>query len=134
MLRISESTEFLKERWGQYPKIAIVVDPVGVRLLTNSTPFIRSPMIIPCLSKTTISGHSGNLHLCSVSGMEFLVFQGRRHFYEGEGWSVIQAPVFLAHELGIRSLLITNAAGGISKLSCRSNVDFDHINMMQAIH
>ena len=134
MLRISESAEFLKERWGQYtPKIAIICGSGWGSIIDQLNPIHSiSYDRVPCLSKTTISGHSGNLHLCSVSGMEFLVFQGRRHFYEGEGWSVIRAPVFLAHELGIRSLLITNAAGGISsKLKVADLMLIsDHINMM----
>ena len=134
MLRISESAEFLKERWGpNTPKIAIVFGSGWGSIIDQLNPIHSiSYDRVPCLSKTTISGHSGNLHLCSVSGMEFLVFQGRRHFYEGEGWSVIRAPVFLAYELGIRSLLITNAAGGISsKLKVADLMLIsDHINMM----
>ena len=134
MLRISESAEFLKEKWGQHtPKIAIICGSGWGSIIDqlNSIHSISYDQV-PCLSKTTISGHSGNLHLCSISGMEFLVFQGRRHFYEGEGWAVIRAPVFLAHELDIRSLLITNAAGGISsKLKVADLMLIsDHINMM----
>ena len=116
-----------------YPKIAIICGSGWGSIIDQLNPIHSiSYDRVPCLSKTTISGHSGNLHLCSVSEMEFLVFQGRRHFYEGEGWSVIRAPVFLAHELGIRSLLITNAAGGISsKLKVADLMLIsDHINMM----
>ena len=134
MLRISESSEFLKERWGQHtPKVAIICGSGWGSIIDQLNPIHSiSYDRVPCLSKTTISGHSGNLHHCSVSGMEFLVFQGRRHFYEGEGWAVIRAPVFLAHEFGISSLLITNAAGGISsKLKVADLMLIsDHINMM----
>ena len=62
---------------------------------------------------TTIAGHSGQLRLCKIGDNQTLIFQGRRHFYEGEGWDPVRFPILLAHRLGVRNLLLTNAAGGL---------------------
>jgi len=68
---------------------------------------------IPGLGKTQVKGHEGRLHLAECGHLPVLVFQGRRHFYEGAGWEPIAIPVYLALKLGVKSLLLTNAAGGI---------------------
>lgn len=70
---------------------------------------------IPGLGKTGVAGHAGRLVLGRASGLEVLVFQGRRHWYEGEGWTPIALPVFLLKRMGATVLLLTNAAGGIRK-------------------
>ena len=86
----------------------------------------------PGHSATTIAGHSGQLRLCKMGDSQTLIFQGRRHFYEGGGWDPIRFPILLAHRLGVKNLLLTNAAGGI-----RSSFEVgdmmvlsDHLNFM----
>jgi len=87
---------------------------------------------IPSLGASTVEGHAGQLLLAEVAGTEILVFQGRRHFYEGEGWEPVLAPVRIAKSLGVKTLLLTNAAGGINKAFAPSDlmVLTDHINLM----
>ncbi|SVD83779.1 uncharacterized protein METZ01_LOCUS436633, partial [marine metagenome] len=70
---------------------------------------------IPGLGSATVAGHAGKLLLVEVAGAEILIFQGRRHFYEGEGWEPVVAPVRLAKSLGAETLLLTNAAGGVNE-------------------
>ncbi len=70
---------------------------------------------IPGLGKTGVVGHAGRLVLAESAGLELLVFQGRRHFYEGVGWTPIALPIFLLKSLGAKTLLVTNAAGGVRK-------------------
>ena len=65
---------------------------------------------IPSLGASTVEGHAGQLLLAEVAGTEILIFQGRRHFYEGEGWDPVVAPVRIAKSLGVKTLLLTNAA------------------------
>ena len=87
---------------------------------------------IPSLGASTVEGHAGQLLLAEVEGTEILIFQGRRHFYEGEGWEPVVAPVRIAKSLGVKTLLLTNAAGGINKAFAPSDlmVVTDHINLM----
>jgi purine-nucleoside phosphorylase len=84
------------------------------------------------MGKTTVEGHKGNLWLAKPDGKEVLIFQGRRHFYEGVGWGPVIFPVLLAHEMGIHSVVLTNAAGGISEDLVPGDlmVISDHLNFM----
>ena len=88
--------------------------------------------VIPGMSSTTIAGHEGNLILSKFLNKQILVFQGRRHFYEGAGWGPICFPVHLAHSLGIKTMVLTNAAGGINDSFKVGDLMFleDHINFM----
>lgn len=89
---------------------------------------------IPGLGKTGVVGHAGRLVLAESSGIETLIFQGRRHFYEGVGWTPIALPVYLLKSLGAKGALITNAAGGVRddlKPGSLMIID-DHINFLGA--
>ena len=68
---------------------------------------------IPGLGKTGVAGHAGRLIWASHAGLETLIFQGRRHWYEGVGWTPIALPLYLLRRLGADRVLLTNAAGGL---------------------
>ncbi|QEL20979.1 purine-nucleoside phosphorylase [Limnoglobus roseus] len=68
---------------------------------------------LPGFAVPTVHGHGGRAILGHWAGVPVLVFQGRMHFYEGHTWERATATVRLAAELGVRKLLLTNAAGGI---------------------
>jgi purine-nucleoside phosphorylase len=68
---------------------------------------------IPGLGKTGVAGHSGRLVLAECAGITTLIFQGRRHYYEGEGWTPVALPVYVLKQLGVSWVLLTNAAGGV---------------------
>ena len=87
---------------------------------------------IPLLGQTGVKGHRGRLLLAEMGSVELLVFEGRRHWYEGGGWEPVALPIFLCLELGVRSLVLTNAAGGIRPNlgPGRFMVIDDHINAM----
>lgn len=68
---------------------------------------------LPLLTPTSVQGHSGRLMHLRWRARPVLVFSGRVHYYEGNGWEAVTAPVRLAAALGVRLLFLTNAAGGI---------------------
>ena len=68
---------------------------------------------LPGLGRPGVKGHAGRLAWVEACGREALIFQGRRHYYEGEGWTPIALPVFVVKQLGARLLFLTNSAGGI---------------------
>jgi purine-nucleoside phosphorylase len=68
---------------------------------------------VPGLSESTVEGHAGRLILGDWAGRQALVFSGRIHAYEGHAAALVAAPIRLAHALGARRLVLTNAAGGI---------------------
>ncbi len=87
---------------------------------------------IPVLGPAAVKGHAGALHLANTGNGTCLVFQGRRHRYECSSWDPVIFPAFLAHALGARTLLVTNAAGGIREdlEPGELMVIDDHINAM----
>lgn len=68
---------------------------------------------IPGLGAPGVVGHAGRLVWGTLEGIETLIFQGRRHYYEGEGWTPVVLPIYLLKNLGVRIVVLTNAAGGI---------------------
>jgi purine-nucleoside phosphorylase len=87
---------------------------------------------IPGLGKPGVQGHAGHLVYGRSSGLPTLVFCGRRHWYEGEGWEPIAIPIYICAKLGVRIIVLTNAAGGIRGDLEPGNVMIikDHINLM----
>ena len=131
---LGEASAFLRDSWGEVVPYTCMICGSGWGPLADDLPDTQSLPYdqIPGMSATTIAGHSGQLHLCKIGDRQTLIFQGRRHFYEGDGWDPIRFPVLLAHKLGVRNLLLTNAAGGI-----RSSFEVgdmmvlsDHLNFM----
>jgi purine-nucleoside phosphorylase len=87
---------------------------------------------IPGLGKTGVVGHAGKLLWAESHGFQTFIFQGRRHFYEGEGWTPPAIPPFILKAFGVSTVILTNAAGGI-----RNDLKpgwlmivRDHINLM----
>lgn len=87
---------------------------------------------LPGLGATQVQGHSGNLILAEANGREILIFQGRRHYYEGEGWEPIAIPPYISARLGASVMVLTNAAGAISRDLVPGDLMIitDHINAM----
>lgn len=89
---------------------------------------------ISVLGAAVVPGHAGALHIADTGSGLCLVFQGRRHSYECTSWNPVVFPAFLAHAMGVDTLLVTNAAGGIRADLQPGDlmVIDDHINAMGA--
>jgi len=87
---------------------------------------------IPGLGKTGVVGHAGTLTFAQIGNTCAMIFQGRRHFYEGVGWTPVAIPVYLILQAGAPHLLLTNAAGGVRKDLSPGTLMLlsDHINRM----
>lgn len=89
---------------------------------------------IPSLGASTVQGHAGELVLFRRAGKSIAAWCGRRHYYEGCGWEPVVMPVEMLRRLGCRTLLLTNAAGGLN--ATLKPGDFlvlsDHINLVRA--
>ena len=68
---------------------------------------------VPGMSQPSVTGHAGRLTIGGWAGKSILVFEGRLHYYEGHPWTSVVLPARIAYELGARTFLVTNAAGGI---------------------
>ena len=87
---------------------------------------------IPGFEKSHIKGHKGRLVFAEIEGKKVVMMQGRYHFYEGYSMQTITYPVKVMKNLGIATLIITNAAGAVNKDFTPSDLMFitDHINFM----
>lgn len=86
---------------------------------------------IPHFARSTVPGHAGRLLLGTLSGVPVVVMQGRFHLYEGYAPGVLTLPVRVMGALGARTLLVTNAAGGINPAYRPGDFMLiaDHINL-----
>ena len=86
---------------------------------------------IPYFSRSTVAGHSGQLVLGTIGGVPVAVMQGRVHAYEGYTMEQVTFPTRVLGLLGVRTLIVTNAAGGIrADIPQGSLVAIsDHINL-----
>jgi len=87
---------------------------------------------IPHFAASSVPGHAGRLVAGVIEGRRVVVQQGRSHLYEGLGFDQMLLPLRIMFELGVRTLIVTNAAGGVNA-DLRSGdlmLITDHINMM----
>lgn len=112
---LSEALAFLKGVVAEEPEIFLVL---GSGLSGIAQEVVEEASIpfqdIPGFPKASVVGHAGKLVSGRVGGRSVLVQAGRFHFYEGHDPSVVVAPVRLASALGAHTLIVTNAAGGIT--------------------
>ncbi len=86
--------------------------------LADLTAMVEEPVAIPFTElpgfpAVGVSGHSGRFIVGRLAGVDVLVQGGRFHYYEGHGAGIVEAPVRIGAALGVRTLVLTNAAGGI---------------------
>jgi purine-nucleoside phosphorylase len=80
--------------------------------ITDKTEFPYSE--IPNFPVSTVEGHSGKLIFGKLGGVDILAMQGRFHYYEGYDMKEVTFPVRVMYELGIKTLFVSNAAGGMN--------------------
>jgi purine-nucleoside phosphorylase len=87
---------------------------------------------IPHFPRSTVESHAGELHLGKLAGRPVAVMKGRVHFYEGYSMQQVGFPVRVLRELGCRTLIVTNACGGMNPDMPAGTivVTTDHINLM----
>ncbi len=87
---------------------------------------------IPHFPKSTVASHSGNLILGKLCGRKVAVLQGRFHFYEGYSTKEVAFPIRVLSLLGAKTLILTNAAGGLNPLFQAGSIMVlrDHLNFL----
>ncbi len=112
---LSAALAVIRKRTTLVPKTALVLGS-GLGILAEGTAWDRSvpTQEIPGLPRSTVAGHSGRLLFGRWSGRSVVVAQGRSHLYEGYTAEQVTRIVRLFAALGARSLVLTNASGGIS--------------------
>lgn len=133
MDKILEAVQFLKEKGIANPEIGIVLG-TGLGKLVDEIEIIKSIDYadIPNFPIATVEFHSGKLVYGTIEGKKVLAMVGRFHFYEGYTMQEITLPIRVMKLLGIKQLVLSNAAGGIN-LSMKKGdlmVITDHINLL----
>lgn len=113
--QIDKAAEAVRARISIQPKIGIILGS-GLNKLAAS---VQDPTIIPYPELpdwpvSTVIGHSGQLVIGYLEKQPVLVMQGRVHFYEGYSMGQVTMPVRVMQRLGIKILIVTNAAGGVN--------------------
>ena len=117
LAKINETAEFLRGKVsGEMPKTAIILG-TGLGSLVD---FIEDKQYIkysdiPNFPVSTVEGHSGNLIFGTLGGKRVIAMQGRFHYYEGYDMKQVTFPVRVFKALGVDTLFVSNAAGGMNK-------------------
>jgi purine-nucleoside phosphorylase len=128
-----ESADYISGKINGNPETAIILGS-GLDSLVNH---IQQPVIIPYseipnFMTTTVTGHRGSLISGKLGGRQILAMQGRFHYYEGYTMQQVTFPIRVMKLLGIKNLLVSNAAGGINNTFKVGDLMIitDHINML----
>ena len=115
MQQLSETTSFIKNLYPHKPDVGIVLGSGLGNLISEIT--IEKEIsydAIPHFPVSTVEGHSGKLLFGELSGKRIAVMAGRFHYYEGYTAQEVSYPIRVMKMLGIHTLLISNAAGGVN--------------------
>ena len=130
-----EYAELIRARVAMTPKIGIVLGS-GLGELGEK---VENPTAVPYgdlpgFPVSTAPGHVGQFILGTLGGQPVVCMQGRLHYYEGHAFYDILLPVRVMRLLGVETLILTNAAGGINPSFSVGDIMLitDHINFMGA--
>ncbi|MBZ5856680.1 purine-nucleoside phosphorylase [Flavihumibacter profundi] len=115
MNSLGETVQFIQSRYANTPTVGIVLGSglgnlVAEMKVEQEIPYTE----IPHFPVSTVKGHSGKLIFGELAGKKVLVMAGRFHYYEGYSASEVTYPVRVMKMLGVGTLLISNAAGGMN--------------------
>ena len=130
---IQQTADWISQHTAMRPHTAIVLGTGLGRLseeieVVDAFPYNE----IPNFPVSTVEGHSGRLIFGRLGSKDVMALQGRFHYYEGYDMKQVTFPVRVMHELGIRNLFVSNAAGGMNPGFEIGDLMLitDHINFM----
>jgi purine-nucleoside phosphorylase len=104
----------IRERVGVSPRVGVILGSGLGSFATQVEDATAIPYAeIPHFPQSTVAGHSGRLVLGKIAGVPVAVMQGRVHAYEGYAMEQVTFPTRVLGLLGVRTIIVTNAAGGI---------------------
>ena len=130
---MERTVDYIKSKIGDFkPEIAIVLGSGLGELADEYCEIKLAYSEIPGFPVSTVKGHNGNLVFAKVNGKNVMMMQGRFHFYEGHSMQTVTYPIKIMKKLGVETILITNAAGGVNPYFKPSSLMIikDHINFM----
>jgi purine-nucleoside phosphorylase len=131
--RLDEAVGFVRSRTVHAPRVGVVLGSgLGAFADTLDEPASIPYAEIPHFPASTVEGHGGALVIGRCGAVPVAVMKGRVHFYEGYPLQDVVFPVRMLARLGVRTLLLTNAAGGINTSFAPGDlmVIEDHVNLL----
>lgn len=129
---VKETADFIRSHVNDIPKTAIILG-TGLGELVDHIDItdIIEYSKIPHFPVSTVEGHSGKLIFGTLGNKRIMAMQGRFHFYEGYSMQQVTFPVRVMKELGIETLFVSNAAGGMNPNFKIGDIMIitDHINL-----
>ncbi|HNW88318.1 MAG TPA: purine-nucleoside phosphorylase [Bacteroidales bacterium] len=131
--KINETVAYIRSKTSFEPQIGIILG-TGLGNLANeikvqaAIPYSE----IPNFPVSTVVGHKGQLVFGTLNNINVVAMQGRFHFYEGYTMQEISFPVRVLNYLGIKTLVLSNASGGMNPAFSVGDIMIitDHINLM----
>jgi purine-nucleoside phosphorylase len=130
---IDEAVRYIRGRSTMQPEIGVILgsglgDVVDAVEIETAIPYAE----IPGAKASTVLGHQGRMIFGRANGRRVVVMQGRVHYYEGYEMSEVMFLSRVIGRLGIRQLIVTNAAGGVNTSYVAGDLMLisDHINLM----
>ena len=132
--KIREAAAFILEHTGgRKPEVGIILGSgLGKLAEAIETEAVIPYSKIPNFEKSTAIGHKGNLIFGRLAGKLVCAMQGRFHFYEGYSMEQVTLPVRVLAALGVKTLFVSNAAGGLNQSFAIGDLMIirDHINLL----
>lgn len=132
MTKFQDAVAYIEPKLTEKPTIGLVLGS-GLGVLADE---IENPVVIPYdeipgFTKSTVVGHKGQLVIGKLRGKQVVAMQGRFHYYEGHDLDSVVFPIRVMKLLGVETMIITNAAGGINESYGEGNLMLirDHINL-----
>ncbi|MEN9564570.1 MAG: purine nucleoside phosphorylase [Chloroflexota bacterium] len=133
LAQIDEVTNMVRSRISIQPTVGLILGS-GLNGLADS---VQNPIHIPYsdlpnFPTSTVHGHIGRFVIGELEGKAVIVMQGRIHYYEGYTMGQVTLPVRVMHRLGVKSMFVTNAAGGVNSDFVPGDVMLitDQLNLM----
>ena len=129
---LEAAVEAVRVRAARVPRVALILGSGLGDLADEITDAAAIPFAeIPGFPEAAVAGHAGQLVIGELEGVPCAALQGRFHMYEGHSAAAVALPARLLSALGARTLIVTNAAGGINRSFAAGDLMLieDHINL-----
>ena len=133
--QVEEAANYIQDKIGQNPTVGLLTgtgldDSAKSLSVSNALSYAE----IPYFPKSTAPGHAGKLLSGNLSQQPYMVMQGRFHLYEGYTPLEVTFPIRVMQTLGVQTLFVTNAAGGVNPVLTSGDIMIikDHINLTGA--
>ncbi len=132
MKLLAEAKAYIEAKLTEKPTIGLVLGS-GLGVLADE---IEQPVVIPYseipgFTQSTVVGHKGQLVIGKLEGKQVVAMQGRFHYYEGHGLDAVTFPIRVMKMIGVETMVVTNAAGGINESYRAGDLMLikDHLNL-----